>query len=66
VEGYLTIRSPTGIIADQINIKDYFNPLDAGRIYKITITVNQNSFQVGNISVNNWLGGLESSITINS
>jgi hypothetical protein len=64
-EGILTINDNFGIKA-QLNIKDYFHPLEAGKVYKLTITVNQHSYQVGNLTIDNWMGGNNSSITINS
>jgi hypothetical protein len=64
-DGILTINDNFGIKA-QLNLKDYFNPLEAGKVYKLTITVNQNSYQVGNILIDLWVGGNNSSITINS
>jgi hypothetical protein len=65
-DGYLSINNGTIWLPDQINMKDLFSSIEQGRIYKLTITINQHNLQVGNISVEQWTDAPDthSSITI--
>jgi hypothetical protein len=64
MDAYLTINNGTTDLPAKSYIKDIFTSIEAGKKYKITITFNQDAISIGNVSVENWTDGGNSTITI--
>ena len=59
------IISRAGVdLTNKISVKDYIPTIEAGKKYKLTITINQNAATITAISVDTWIDGGNSSITI--
>jgi hypothetical protein len=64
IDGYITINNGVKNLSDKIYLKDLVSSIDAGKIYKLTITVNQHELRVGNLSIEQWTKGSNISIDI--
>jgi len=64
IDGYIILNMNNTDLPEKIFLKDYFTTIDAGKKYKITITINQNSLEVGNVTISNWIDGGNGSISI--
>jgi hypothetical protein len=63
-DAYIMIHTGVKELQDKAYIKDLFPTIEAGKRYKVTITVNQDELTIGSVSVDNWTAGGNTTITI--
>jgi hypothetical protein len=63
-DAYIMIHTGVKELQDKAYIKDLFPTIEAGKRYKVTITVNQDELTIGSVSVDNWSTGGNGSLTI--
>jgi hypothetical protein len=57
IDGYIQLNKGIEVFPEKIFLKNFFSNIIAGYKYKLQITVNQNAFSVGNVSVDAWQDG---------